>query len=80
MKDAHFSQIFHEKFSVYSHALLTGKSVNSDYKLALEIARDCDLIIVPSYFYIRNGFNGKSISEEQYNFFQNLLSLNKKLL
>ncbi|MFZ1520412.1 MAG: glycoside hydrolase family 3 protein [Ignavibacteriaceae bacterium] len=80
MKDAHFSQIFHEKFSVYSHAMLTGESVNSDYKLALEIARDCDLIIVPSYFYIRNGFNGKSISEEQYNFFQNLLSLNKKVV
>lgn len=80
MKDAHFSQIYHESFSIYSHALLTNESENSDYQFALDIAKDCDLIIVPSYFYIRNGFNGKSLSEVQYNFFQNLLSLNKKVV
>lgn len=80
MRDAHFSQIFHESFSVYSHSLLTSESENSDYKLALEIAKDCDLIIIPSYFYIRNGANGRSLSEIQYNFFQEILSLNKKVV
>lgn len=80
MRDAHFSQIFHESFSVYTHSLLTSESENSDYQLALDIAKDCDLIIVPSYFYIRNGANGRSLSDVQYNFFQNLLSLNKKVV
>jgi len=80
MRDAHFSQIFHESFSVYTHSLLTSESENSDYQLALDIAKDCDLIIVPSYFYIRSGANGKSLSDVQCNFFQNLLSLNKKVV
>jgi beta-N-acetylhexosaminidase len=80
MRDAHFSQIFHESFSVYTHSLLTSESENSDYQLALDIAKDCDLIIVPSYFYIRNGANGRSLSDVQYSFFQNLLSLNKKVV
>ena len=80
MRDAHFSQIFHESFSVYTHSLLTSESENSDYQFALDIAKDCDLIVVPSYIYIRNGANGKSLSEVQYNFFQQLLSLNKKVV
>jgi beta-N-acetylhexosaminidase len=80
MKDAHFSQIFHEKFSVYSHTLLTGESENPDYKFALDIAKDCDLIVVPSYFYISNGVNGRSLSDIQYTFFQDLLALNKKVV
>ena len=80
MKDAHFSQIFHESFSVYSHSLLTSESQIADYKLALDIAKDSDFIIVPSYFYIRNGINGRSVSDIQFNFFRDLLSLNKKVL
>jgi beta-N-acetylhexosaminidase len=80
MKDAHFSQIFHESFSVYSHTLLTSESKNSDYQFALDIANDCDMIIVPSYFYIRNGTNGKSLPDIQLDFFQQLLALNKKVI
>ena len=80
IKDAHFSQIIHESFSVYSHTLLTNESVSSDYKLALDIAKDSDFIIVPAYFYIRSGVNGKTVSDIQYNFFQDLLALNKKVL
>lgn len=80
MKDAHFSQIFHESFSLYSHALLTSESESSDYKLAIDIAKDSDFIIVPSYFFIRSGTNGRSLTDIQYNFFKELLSLNKKVL
>lgn len=80
IKDAHFSQILHESFSVYSHTLLNSESVNSDYKLALDIAKDSDFIIVPAYFYIRSGLNGKTVSDMQYNFFRDLLALNKKVL
>jgi len=80
IKDSHFSQIVHESFSVYSHISLTSESTSSDYKLALDIAKDSDFIIVPSYFYIRSGVNGKTVSDVQFNFFRDLLTLGKKVI
>lgn len=80
IKDSHFSQIVHESFSVYSHMSLTSESTSSDYKLALDIAKDSDFIIVPAYFYIRSGVNGKTVSDVQFNFFRDLLALGKKVL
>lgn len=80
IKDSHFSQIVHESFSVYSHMSLTSESNSSDYKLALDIAKDSEFIIVPAYFYIRSGVNGKTVSDAQYNFFRDLLALGKKVL
>ncbi|HQJ45257.1 MAG TPA: glycoside hydrolase family 3 N-terminal domain-containing protein [Ignavibacteriaceae bacterium] len=80
IKDSHFSQIVHESFSVYSHISLTSESNSSDYKLALDIAKDSDFIIVPAYFYIRSGVNGKTVSDVQFNFFRDFLALGKKVL
>jgi beta-N-acetylhexosaminidase len=80
IKDTHFSQIVHESFSIYSHTILTNESKASDYKFALDIAKDSDFIIVPAYFYIRSGASGKTVSDIQYKFFGDLFALGKKVL
>ncbi len=65
---------------MYSQKVLTNSSKISDYKYALEIAKECELIVLASYFYIRNDINGKSLSDLQLNFMRDLLTLNKKVL
>ena len=80
MKSSHFSDIYNESFSIYSRTTLTSSSKKTDYQFALDIAKDCELIVVASYFYIRNDVNGKSLSDAQINFIDNLLALNKKVI
>ena len=80
MKSSHFCDIYDESFSFYSHTTLTNSSKKSDYELALYIAKDCELIVVASYFYIRNDANGRALSDTQINFIENLLALNKKVI
>ena len=80
MRDAYFSQIFHENFSVYSHIVLKNESENPDYRFALDLAKDCDLIIIPCYFYVKSGSNGNLISDIQLRFLKQLIALNKKII
>jgi beta-N-acetylhexosaminidase len=80
MKSTHFSSIFKENFAIYSKATLTSDSKKSDYQIALDIAKDCELIVVASYFYIKNDVNGKALSDIQLNFIDKLLELNKKVI
>ena len=80
MRDAYFSQIFHENFSVYSHIALKNESENPDYRFALDLAKDCDLIIIPCYFYVKSGSNGNLISDIQLRFLKELIALNKKII
>ena len=46
----------------------------------MDVAKDCEMIIVASYFYIRNDVNGKALSDTQLNFIENLLALNKDVI
>ena len=80
MQNSHFSELYKNNFSMHSQKVLTNSSKISDYKYALEIAKECELIVLASYFYIRNDINGKSLSDLQLNFIRDLLTLNKKVL
>lgn len=80
ISDRHFSQIYTESFSRYSSVTLTNESDNNDYKYTLDIAKDCEMIIIASYFYTRNDANGKSLSDIQLKFIEKLLSFNKKVI
>ena len=77
ISDPHFNDAFKEIFSTYSSTSLGRNSKKSDYKSALDIANDCELIIVASYFYIGNDSDGKAISDNQLNFLREILSLKK---
>lgn len=80
MKSAYFSNIYNNSFPIYSKTTLTSDSKNSDYQFSLDIAKDCELIIVASYFYIRNDINGKSLSDAQLNFIDKIIALNNKVI
>ena len=80
MKSTHFSDIYNESFSFYSKTTLTSRSNSTDYQIALDIANDCELIVVASYFYIKVDVNDKALSETQFNFIEKLLELNKKIV
>jgi beta-N-acetylhexosaminidase len=78
--DHHFNKIYNEQFPIYSGITLTSASVGTDYLFATDIARDCDMIILAAYFSVRNDINGKSLSDLQINFIDELLKLNKKVI
>ena len=80
MKNTHFSDIYKEDFNIYSSGTLTNLSKISDYEFSLDVAKDCELIVLASYFYIRNDINGKPLSDIQLNFIEKLLTLNKKVI
>ncbi len=80
MKSQHFGDIYKESFSFSSRISINNSSKKTDYQLALNIAKECDLIIIASYFLIRNDGNGKAISDIQLNFIENILALNKKVI
>ena len=78
--DLHFSEIYNEQFPIYSGITLTSASVGSDYLFVNDIARDCEMIILAAYFSVRNDVNGKSLSDLQINFIDELLKLKKKVI
>jgi len=80
ISDPHFYEAYKENLSLYSSTTLTSASANTDYQFALDVAKDCEMIIVASYFYIRNDANGKALSDTQLNFIENLLILNKDVI
>jgi len=80
ISDPHFNEAYKENFSLYSSNTLTSNSAKTDYQFALDVAKDCEMIIVASYFYIRNDVNGKALSDTQLNFIENLLALNKDVI
>ncbi|MCU0343468.1 MAG: hypothetical protein MUF28_06560 [Ignavibacterium sp.] len=80
ISDPHFNDAFKENFSTYSSTTLGRNSKKSDYKSAVDIANDCELIIIASYFYIGNEINGKAISDNQLNFLREILSLKKHVI
>lgn len=80
ISDPHFNEVYKENLSLYSSTTLTSASANTDYQFAFDIAKDCEMIIVASYFYIRNDVNGKALSDTQLNFIENLLMLNKDVI
>ena len=80
ISDPHFNEAYKENFSLYSSHTLTINSAKTDYQFALDVAKDCEMIIVASYFYIRNDVNGKALSDTQLNFIENLLALNKDVI
>jgi beta-N-acetylhexosaminidase len=80
ISDPHFYEAYKENLSLYSSTTLTSASANTDYQFALNVAKDCEMIIVASYFYIRNDVNGKALSDTQLNFIENLLVLNKDVI
>lgn len=80
ISDPHFSQIYSKNFSRYSSVTLTNESNNNDYQFTLDIAKDCEMIVIASYFYTRNDINGKSLSDIQLKFIEKLLSFNKKVI
>jgi hypothetical protein len=80
MKSTHFSDIYKESFSMYNKTTLTSDSKDTDYQMVLDNAKDCELIIVASYFYIKNDDNGKALSDTQIDFFNKLLGLDKKVI
>ena len=78
--DPHFSEIYSKNFSRYSSVTLTNESNNNDYQFTLDIAKDCEMIVIASYFYTRNDINGKTLSDAQIKFIEKLLSFNKKVI
>jgi beta-N-acetylhexosaminidase len=80
ISDPHFSEIYSKSFSRYSSSTLTNESEKSDYQFTLDIAKDCEMVVIASYFYTRNDVNGKSLSDIQLRFIEKLLSLNKKVI
>ncbi len=80
ISDPHFSEIYKEEFSIYSKTTLTSSSNTSDYKFTLDVAKDCDLIILASYFSIRNNADSKSLPDYQIKFINDLLNLNKRII
>ena len=80
ISDPHFNEAYKENFSLYSSNTLTSNSAKTDYQFALDVAKDCEMIIVASYFYIRNDVNGKALSDTQLNFIENLLALKKDVI
>ena len=80
ISDPHFSEIYSKIFSRYSSVTLTNESNNNDYQFTLDIAKDCEMIIIASYFYTRNDANGKSLSDVQIKSIEKLLSFNKKVI
>ncbi|MDP2364637.1 MAG: glycoside hydrolase family 3 C-terminal domain-containing protein, partial [Ignavibacteria bacterium] len=59
---------------------LTKTSKGTDYMYALDIAKDCEMIVVASYFSIKDDANGKALSDDQLKFFKSILILNKKVI
>ncbi|MBK7500840.1 MAG: hypothetical protein IPI19_17580 [Ignavibacteriales bacterium] len=80
ISDPHFSEIYSKNFSRYSSVTLTNESNNNDYQFTLDIAKDCEMIVIASYFYTRNDINGKTLSDAQIKFIEKLLSFNKKVI
>lgn len=80
INDPHFSEIYSKNFSRYSSVTLTNESNNNDYQFTLDIAKDCEMIVIASYFYTRNDINGKSLSDAQIKFIEKLLSFNKNVI
>jgi len=78
--DPHFNEAYKENFSLYKSITLDNSSNNKDYKIALDIGKDCEMIIVASYFSIKSDTDGKILSESQLKFINNLLTLNKQLI
>ncbi|HEX9251588.1 MAG TPA: glycoside hydrolase family 3 N-terminal domain-containing protein [Ignavibacteriaceae bacterium] len=80
ISDPHFIEAYKENFSLYSSTTLNNSSKNRDYKAAMNVAKDCELIIVASYFSIKNDDNGNALSETQLKFFDDLLALKKRVI
>ena len=80
VSDPHFEEAYKESFAIYSSTNLTSASQSVDYQYALEIAKDCEMIVVASYFNVRDDINGKALSDEQIKFLINILALNKKVI
>ena len=80
VSDPHFEEAYKESFAIYSSTTLTNRSKSVDYKNALEIAKDCEMIVVASYFSIRSDNNGKVLSDDQLKFLKTILALNKKVI
>ncbi len=78
--DPQFNETYKEHFAIYSSTTLTSNSWGSDYQYALDIAKDCELIVVASYFYVGSDTNGKALSDDQLKFLGNLLAINNKVI
>jgi len=80
ISDPHFNEAYKGNFSLYSSTTLTTTSAKTDYQFALDIAKDCEMIIVASYFYIRSDVNGKAPSDIQLNFLKKLFAMKKQVI
>ena len=80
VSDPHFEEAYKESFSIYSSTTLTSTSKSVDYQYALEIAKDCEMIIVAAYFRVRDDNSGKALSDDQLKFLENIIALNKKVV
>lgn len=78
--DPHFNEAYKEDLSLYSSTTLTSESKNTDYKFAMDVANDCEMLIIASYFYVGSNLNGNSISEVQLKFIENLIALKKDVI
>jgi beta-N-acetylhexosaminidase len=65
---------------MYSSIMLNSTSENADYQFAIDIAKDCEKIIIASYFYIRSDVNGNALSGIQLNFLKKLLAMKKQVI
>ena len=80
VRDPHFNEAYKESYNIYSSSTITGTSKSSDYKKALDLSKDSDMIIIAAYFYITAETNGKALRDEQLMFIENILALNKKVI
>lgn len=46
----------------------------------MDVANDCEMLIIASYFYVGSNLNGNSISDIQLKFIENLIALNKDVI
>jgi beta-N-acetylhexosaminidase len=80
ISDPLFNEVYKRNFSMYSSIMLNSTSENADYQFALDIAKDCEKIIIASYFYIRSGVNENALSGIQLNFLKKLLAMKKQVI
>lgn len=78
--DPIFNRIAENKFSILNSATFTSKSNYKNYLSGLNKAKNSDLIILSSYFSIGTNGNGRVISDNQFDFIKDILSLNKKVI
>lgn len=80
ISESHFTSVYKEEFGLFKTTTLTNASSENEYKSALNLSRDCEIIILSGYFSIKSDENGKSLSGKQEKFINDIISLNKKVV